>query len=1342
MKPKMKTALLSTLSAALCGLCVWGAEPVIEIKAFQHPDRRGGLMLKVRRDGGDWQDVAGHNRVFAHSNLGNWPEKNLLDPVLFRDDDGSWHVYYKDRADEKAKDCHAVSWDKDNLTDWGRQNWVDNDRDRARLAKARAGDGVWRISPEELAKIGKSEWHEGGPWHFTLDQAKDDETRYGEAVRAARPHLRLAFEDKPAYPISQNLVGVFFEDINDSHEVYSTNHVGTYKGHGFRKDIGEALEALKPRFVRFPGGCIVHARDFKSMYHWKETVGPLAERKGKPNFNWGGFQDFALGYYEYFQLCEDLGADALPILPAGVTCPNPQIAMTEAELDQLVTDTLDLIDFAKGDPATSRWAKLRADMGHPKPFGLKYLGLGNEEDVNDYFERGFTRIYEAVRRKDPTIKVVGTAGPSCGGRDYEEGWRLGRKLKVDILDEHYYVGPGWYYGNQLFYDDYDRTGPKVYAGEYAAHKEGRVNDMETALALAVHLTNLERNGDIVEMASYAPLFAKKGHVRWSPDLIYFTDGELELTTDYWTQWIFGNYAGEKHVPHALEVVLPDGRTAVKARTAKDSPCLGKLNPDDSQRFYNRFSSSVVTTKDRTIVKLVNSTAFPMPLEADLAKLGVGEEGREATVVTLQGAFDAKDAKPVTTQEKISSRLTRILPPYSLTVLSFETERTPPPAPCGPVPSARQLRWQEMETYAFIHYSLNTYTDQEWGYGDEPLSLFNPKNLDCRQWVQVCKDAGMRGIILTAKHHCGFCLWPSAYTDYSVRNTPWKDGKGDVVKELADACREAGLAFAVYLSPWDRNHPDYGRPEYVTYFRNQLRELLTNYGDVFEVWFDGANGGDGWYGGKRETRRIDAKTYYAWPETYRMIRALQPGALIWNDGGDRGDLRWVGNEGGSVGETNWSLLDSTGDTPWYMLRFGKEDGDAWVPGETNTSIRPGWFYHETEDEHVKSLSKLMDTYYRSVGRNSTLLLNFPIAPDGRIHETDWKRGKAFARMVETVFRTDLAEGAKVTADNVRGNDARYAAAKAVDGDRATYWATDDGVKKAGLTVDFPQSTTFNRVLLEEPIALGQRVRRFALEVFADGVWQPLKDQLVDNGDGLTTIGRRRIICFPSVTATRLRFTVLDSKACPLISRLSVYNAPELTADIPDSGEKKCSAYQMFYSSPRSLVINLGAVRTIDTIRYLPPQGTKNGTVTHYKISVTTNWADWKTVAEGEFSNVVNNPIWQTVRFAPVKAATVSIEAKTLAEGDRLGFGDLDIVDAPAPLRNSVLWADVPDPSLCSDGTNYYMVSTTMHLVPGVPVMASDDLKTWKTVSYVLPRFEPEACRDGSGARSATARRRCS
>ena len=556
------------------------------------------------------------------------------------------------------------------------------------------------------------------------------------------------------------------------------------------------------------------------------------------------------------------------------------------------------------------------------------------------------------------------------------------------------------------------------------------------------------------------------------------------------------------------------------------------------------------------------------------------------------------------------------------------------APCGPLPNANQLRWQKMEMYAFIHYSLNTYTDQEWGFGNEDPKLFNPSSLDCRQWARVCKQAGMRGIIFTAKHHCGFCMWPSAYTEYSVKNSPWKDGKGDVVRELAEACREEGLEFAVYLSPWDRNHPEYGRPAYITYFRNQLRELLTNYGDIFEVWFDGANGGDGWYGGANETRKIDRTTYYEWPETYRMIRELQPKCLIWNDGSDRGDLRWVGTEAGNVGETNWSLLYHDGDVPYQMLHYGVEDGDVWCPGETNTSIRPGWFYHEAENEHVKSLSKLMDTYYKSVGRNSTLLLNFPIAPNGRIHPNDSLRGIAFAKMINTVFKENLIENGKLKVEK------------------------DEKLQSSIFNIQWEKPVAFNRFLAEEDIAQGQRVRKFSLEAEVDGEWKPLKDALVDGDDGLTTIGHRRTICFPTVKTTKLRFTILDTKCEPIIKRLGVFLAPELTADIPDSGEKKSSALHIFFSSPKQMLIDWDTEQTISSFRYLPPQDGK-GIITHYTLWGSTDWSNWEKLASGEFSNIVNNPIWQTVKFAPTKVRMLRFEADRLYNGDRMGYGDIDI-----------------------------------------------------------------------------------
>jgi len=459
-------------------------------------------------------------------------------------------------------------------------------------------------------------------------------------------------------------------------------------------------------------------------------------------------------------------------------------------------------------------------------------------------------------------------------------------------------------------------------------------------------------------------------------------------------------------------------------------------------------------------------------------------------------------------------------------------------PYGSLPSANQMRWQEMEYYAFVHLSVNTYTDMAWGMGDEDPEIFNPKDLDCRQWARICKEAGMKGIIITAKHHSGFCLWPSKYTEYSIKNSPWRNGKGDIVREMADACKEYGLKFGVYLSPWDRNHPDYGKPEYITYFRNQLTELLTNYGEVFEVWFDGANGGSGYYGGANETRKIDRNTYYDWKNTYSLVRTLQPKIVVWNDGGDRADLRWVGTESGYVGETNWSLLNATGDVPENMLRYGLENGNTWVPGEVNTSIRPEWFYHKKEDSKVKTLPQLMDIYYNSIGRNATLLLNFPIMPNGLIHKQDEKVVLDLADAIKKAFAVNRAKGSKAEASNVRGNAPQYGADKAVDQDNETYWATDDNIKTASLTMSFAKPVSFNRFLIQEYIQLGQRVKSFTVEVFVNEEWKEIAKE--------TTIGYKRILRFKTVQATKLRLTITDSKSCPLISNIEIYDAPQILA----------------------------------------------------------------------------------------------------------------------------------------------------------------------------------------------------
>lgn len=479
-----------------------------------------------------------------------------------------------------------------------------------------------------------------------------------------------------------------------------------------------------------------------------------------------------------------------------------------------------------------------------------------------------------------------------------------------------------------------------------------------------------------------------------------------------------------------------------------------------------------------------------------------------------------------------------MPAFLVTVMAVANARAAvaPPEPCGAIPSARQLAWHELEFYGFIHFTINTFTDKEWGYGDEDPNLFNPSAFDAGQWARVAREAGMKGLILTAKHHDGFCLWPSAYTEHSVKNIRWRDGKGDLVREVAEACRREGLKFGVYLSPWDRNHPGYARPEYLTYYRNQLRELLTQYGPIFEVWFDGANGGDGYYGGAREQRRIDNRTYYDWPNTHALVRELQPDAVMFSDAGP--DVRWVGNERGWAFPTNWMAMNLAevypGMSGFEKFAQGRPDGTHWCPPEVDVSIRPGWFYHAAEDARVKTPAHLMKIYYESVGRGATLLLNLPPDRRGLIHEADVASLREFSRRRDAIFKTDLAREAKVAATNHRGAGPSFAPDKLTDGRTDTCWATDDGITTASATLEFGQPVRFDHVVMQEYIALGQRVTAWSIEAEVDGEWRKL-------GDGATIAWKRILPCEP-VTASRVRLNILAARACPMISRVGIYLTP--------------------------------------------------------------------------------------------------------------------------------------------------------------------------------------------------------
>ncbi|MBP8910337.1 MAG: alpha-L-fucosidase [Phycisphaerae bacterium] len=447
------------------------------------------------------------------------------------------------------------------------------------------------------------------------------------------------------------------------------------------------------------------------------------------------------------------------------------------------------------------------------------------------------------------------------------------------------------------------------------------------------------------------------------------------------------------------------------------------------------------------------------------------------------------------------------------------------------PSPQQLAWQKLEFIAFIHYTVNAFTDKEWGDGSESPSIFNPTQLDVRQWVQTCKDAGMKMVILTAKHHDGFCLWPSRYTEHSIKNSPYKNGKGDIVGELAQACREAGLKLGLYLSPWDRHEPTYGDTEgYNRFYKNQLRELLSHYGEVTEVWFDGAKG--------ENAKDME----YDWAGYYAIVRQLQPNAVIFNGP----DIRWVGNESGYARESEWSVVNSNGSLFGIvnctakdlgsLQALGKGDRLVWYPAETDVSIRPGWFYHAKEDNRVKSVEHLLDIYFKSVGYNSVLLLNLPPDRRGLIHENDVQRLREFRKVLDAIFDENLAAGAKAVASNIKGNNPVFAAARITDGDPETYWTTDDWTMSATVEFDLGKECTFNVAELAEHIAIGQRIAEFVLEVPGEAGWREFARG--------TTVGYKRLLRFDPVTASKVRVRIVDSRVCPTLSNFGLYFAPAI------------------------------------------------------------------------------------------------------------------------------------------------------------------------------------------------------
>ncbi|CCH51303.1 Alpha-L-fucosidase [Fibrisoma limi BUZ 3] len=422
----------------------------------------------------------------------------------------------------------------------------------------------------------------------------------------------------------------------------------------------------------------------------------------------------------------------------------------------------------------------------------------------------------------------------------------------------------------------------------------------------------------------------------------------------------------------------------------------------------------------------------------------------------------------------------------------------------PTPTPRQIAWQQSETTAFLHFTVNTFTDKEWGDGTETPAQFNPTKLDAKQWIKSLKEAGFKTAIITAKHHDGFCLWPSAYTEHSVKSSPWRDGKGDVVREVADACREFGVKFGFYLSPWDRHDPRYGTAEYNELYKNQLRELLTNYGEVAEVWFDGAKG---------ENARDMA---YDFDGYWALVRELQPNAVMFSDVGP--DVRWVGNEAGNAGETCWSTINTDGMAPGKAdpkyLNQGDKYGKHWIPAETDVSIRPGWFYHPAEDTKVRSAQDLVNLYYQSVGRNSLLLLNVPPNRDGLLSEPDVASLREFRSILDETFKTNFVSGSpSLTDDQLK-----------------TYvtLSTNQPVE-----IDLGREQTFDRIAIQENILNGQRIANGQIEYWTNESWQPLKT--------FTTVGYKRLLRFAPVKSRKIRLTVLDATGPVQLAEAGVYKA---------------------------------------------------------------------------------------------------------------------------------------------------------------------------------------------------------
>ncbi len=622
--------------------------------------------------------------------------------------------------------------------------------------------------------------------------------------------------------------------------------------------------------------------------------------------------------------------------------------------------------------------------------------------------------------------------------------------------------------------------------------------------------------------------------------------------------------------------------------------------------------------------------------------------------------------------------------FLLFTTSVFSQKVPPPRPYGALPNQNQLDWQENNIYAFVHFGLNTFTNKEWGYGDEDPSLFNPKDFDADQIVRSIKQGGFKGIILTCKHHDGFCLWPTKTTEHNITQSPFRNGKGDMVKEVEEACRKYGLKFGVYVSPWDRNSPKYGTEAYVKMYRAQIAELLSNYGSVFEVWHDGANGGDGYYGGARETRNIDRSTYYNWPSIWALEKKLQPQALIFGDIGP--DLRWVGTEKGFAGDPCWQTYTPESRIPGKpptngtilskVAINGTRNGKYWMPAEVDFSIRPGWFWHKDENNKVRSATDLWNHYFLSVGHGASMLLNIPPDTDGKIYKTDSINLKEFGDILYKTFSNNLAIGAKITASNVRGKDQKHYGTKfLLDNNQFSYWATDDQVHTPQLLITLPEARTFDIIRLKENTKLGQRIDTLAIDIWQGNQWHFLA--------GASSIGSNRLIRLANkVTAKRIRLRIIKSPVCIALSDFALFSQPKIMVDKITNNKSNMSKanWQVlnidnahllidnnentFWQSkaanfPQEVKIDMGNERTIHSFSYLPRQdGSNVGNIDQYKFYISNDKQHWQEVAEGEFGNIQSNPILQNISIGkPVKARYFCFKILHTADGNKPNIAEL-------------------------------------------------------------------------------------